>query len=349
MQRKEEIEKIERYIKGESGEDEIKYIESLFILNGEENYILKEQLRKDWQYIFNEKPQEARDLIMSLDRIHHLIRKSENSDRNKPVQRFMRLYAKAAAILILPLLIGGGIYVQYLMKTINPVTENQVYSTIYSPMGSRVSFILPDSTTGMLNSGSHLTYSLPFINNRHIELEGEAWFDVKRDEKHPFEVKTGNSSVKVTGTTFNLSAYPAENYVEVVLVEGKVEFDYSKEGKKVIINPSERLVYKNKNFVKLKVDPAKYYGWIEGKLIFRGDQMSEVVRRIERWYNVKIIIADKELERYSFRATFEDDPIEEVLKCLALTSPIGYKIIPRALLPDSTFNKEEIVIYKLKI
>ena len=76
----------------------------------------------------------------------------------------------------------------------------------------------------MLNSGSKLSYSLPFNNNRQIKLEGEAWFEVNHDEDHPFEISTGNSTVKVLGTSFNMSAYPAENYVEVVLQKGKVEF-----------------------------------------------------------------------------------------------------------------------------
>ena len=74
--------------------------------------------------------------------------------------------------------------------------------------------------------------------------------------------------------------------------------------------------------------------------------MAEVARRIERWYNVKVIIADKELEKYSFRATFQDDSLEEVLKLLAMTSPIRYKINPRRLHADGTYESEEITIFK---
>ena len=74
--------------------------------------------------------------------------------------------------------------------------------------------------------------------------------------------------------------------------------------------------------------------------------MAEVARRIERWYNVKVNLADKELEKYSFRATFQDDSLEDVLKLLAMTSPIRYKITPRKLLPDGTYDAEKIIIYK---
>jgi ferric-dicitrate binding protein FerR (iron transport regulator) len=349
MAKNQELEKIERYIKGESDENEKRYIESLFINNGEENYILRNLIKEDWNNIFKDKIKEDCDLKELLDRIHHEIRKNESLNRNKPFKRFIGIYVKAAAILVLPLLIAGGLLFGYLLKKGKPIADRQAVTTIYAPMGSRVSFILPDSTSGMLNSGSHLSYSLPFSGNRHVELEGEAWFDVNKDEEHPFEINAGKSQVKVLGTTFNISAYPAENYIEVVLVEGKVEFNNEKDGEKVNMNPSERLVCQSDNITKLSVDPSKYYAWTEGKLVFRGDPMAEVARRIERWYNVKIIIADKELERYSFRGTFQDDSIEEVLRFLSLTSPIGYKVIPRTLMSDGTYRKEEITIFKLKI
>jgi transmembrane sensor len=223
-------------------------------------------------------------------------------------------------------------------------TEQQVSSSIYAPLGARVSFNLPDGTTGMLNSGSHLSYSLPFTNNRQVKLEGEAWLEVKRDENHPFEISTGNSTVKVLGTSFNMSAYPAENYVEVVLQQGKVEFLDNKGDEKVTMLPSERLVFKNGNISKSVTDPAKYNAWTEGKLVFRGDPVAEVARRIERWYNVKVELADLELEKYSFRATFEDDKLEEVLRLLSMTSPIRYQITPRMLLADGTYEKEKVTI-----
>ena len=76
--------------------------------------------------------------------------------------------------------------------------------------------------------------------------------------------------------------------------------------------------------------------------------MAEVARRIERWYNIKVELADKELERFSFRATFEDDSLEEVLKLLSMTSPIRYKIVPRELNANGTYQKERVILYKSK-
>jgi ferric-dicitrate binding protein FerR (iron transport regulator) len=83
--------------------------------------------------------------------------------------------------------------------------------------------------------------------------------------------------------------------------------------------------------------------------VFRGDQMSEVARRIERWYNVKVELSDKQLEKYTFRATFIDDSLEDVLRFLSMTSPIKYTVIPSTLLSDGTYEKEKAIIHLRKI
>jgi transmembrane sensor len=340
-----DFDKIERYIKGEAEESETKYVDSFFI-NGEDNLYFKNCLNKDWELILNRDTSHDVNLNHLLERIHYIIIKNETLKRQKPLQKLIRIYTKAAAIMLIPILVAGGFAYSYLSHFGKTPIVKQVNSTIFAPLGARVSFNLPDGTTGMLNSGSHLTYSLPFITNRIIRLEGEAWFDVKHDEKQPFKINAGNSIVKVLGTSFNLSAYPAENYVEIVLKEGNVEYFGNKGDEKVTMQPSERLIFQNGKIYKSLVDPAKYYSWTDGKLIFRGDAMAEVARRIERWYNVKINISSRELEKYSFRGTFQDDSLEDVLRFLCLTSPIKFKITPREQMADGTFKKEEVTIYK---
>lgn len=343
----EEIEKIERYIKGLADNNESAYVQSSF-LNGEENSTLRLILEKDWDCFLSDTSTSEVDLYYLLDRIHHEIKKKESQKRHGPMQKFINIYSRVAAILLIPLLIATGLFYKYLGNLENKFIEQKVNTTIYAPMGSRVSFNLPDGTVGMLNSGSHLSYSLPFINYRNVKLEGEAWFEVTHDEKHPFEINAGSSTVAVLGTNLNVSAYPAENYVEVVLQHGKVEFIDDKLNEKVAMLPSERLVFQNGNINKSVIEPSKYNAWTQGKLVFRGDPMAEVGRRLEQWYNVKVVLADKELDKFSFRGTFEDDKIEEVLRLLTMTSPIIYQVIPGSLLSNGTFEKEKIVIYLKK-
>lgn len=344
MLTKEDVAKIEQYIDGLSNDIDKVYVESLFS-QGENNNDLRSFLQKDWATHINKDTKGEENLSYLLDRIHHIIRKNEIIDSRKPFQKFLRIYMKVAAILIFPLLIAGG-FIYYSSVAHHKMNGEQlVLYTIYAPQGSRVAFNLPDGTSGMLNSCSTLSYSLPFNDKRQVQFEGEAWFEVSHDEEHPFEISTGNSKVKVLGTSFNLSAYPSENYVEIVLQKGELEFQHNESGDKVLMIPSERLVCQKGIITRSVTDAGKYNSWTEGKLVFRSDPMAEVARRIERWYNVKVVIADHELEKYSFRATFMDDKLEEVLRCLSLTSPIRYRIIPRKLSQDGTFKKEEVIFY----
>lgn len=349
MLKSEEIERIKRFTeKEEIDEHEMEWIESLFINDEKSNCSLKQLLENDWEVILNESDNQRLDCQKLLGRIHHEISEDGNPIKPRTRERFIRYYMKISAVFFLPLIICGSIIYSIHNNQLKDNNMQNVSATVIAPMGSRVEFILPDSTKGMLNSGSSISYAIPFTTNRKVKLEGEAWFEVTHDEKHPFEIQAVRSTVRVLGTRFNICASTADNFVEVVLQEGKVEFQ-APDGYQVIeLQPSERLSFQNGTINRLKVDPTKYSSWTQGRLVFRNDPMEEVVRRIEKWFNVKITLADKELAGYSFRATFEDDTLEEVLKCLSQTSPIGCKISPRVLLPDGTYKKEEVEIYKIR-
>lgn len=343
-----ELEKIERYVKGVADDSEIAWVESLFS-NGDHNSQLRFLLEKDWNSLVSDSSSQEADLNHLLDHIHHLIRKNEQVKEQSVLRRFTRVYMKAAAILMVPLIAGGGLVYKYLADHAKVKADLQVSSIIYAPLGARVSFNLPDGSKGMLNSGSNLTYTTPFNSNRQVKLEGEAWFEVTRDEQNPFEISSGGSTINVLGTKFNVMAYPEESYIEVVLEEGKVEFLDNAHANAITILPSERLVSRSGKITKSVTDPLKFKAWTKGRMVFNNDPMAEVARRIERWYNVQVVLADKELEKYSFRGTFEDDKLEEVFRLLSMTSPIRYKIIPRKLLPNGTYEKEKVTIYLKKL
>lgn len=337
------LHKIQSYFSGEANDEDKAWVESQF-LEGEKNHKLRTLLEKDWNSILKDNSTEEKDLSRVLDRVHHLIIREDYQNKQRMFSRMARAYMKAAAVLLVPLFMTA-VFLYFQSGLVWTEGGNKAKSTIYAPLGSRVAFNLPDGTTGMLNSGSELTYSTPFNKNRLVSLVGEAWFEVAEDQKHPFEVYAVNSAVRVLGTSFNLNAYPSENYVEVVLKEGEVEFTDNKNGRKVTLRPNERLVCKNGNFTRTEADPEKYLAWTQGRMVFNNDPMAEVARRIERWYSARVILADKELEEYSFRGTFEDDKLEEVMRLLALTSPIRYEIKPRKLLSDGSFEKETVIIY----
>lgn len=342
-----EFERIERYVSGSAADSDREFVESLLAEGGANSY-LRRCMEKDWDSTAGQSDSSEADLARLLDRIYHRIRKGESETTMRPLQKVLRIYMKTAAVLLIPLMIAGVLLNKYLPGRQKLMENESTTARIFAPMGSRVSFSLPDGTKGMLNSGSHLEYATPFISDRKVKLEGEAWFEVKRDEKHPFLIAAGSSVVKVLGTDLNVSAYSDENYIEVVLNSGKIEYLSGLSKERIILMPSERLVCHKGRIGKSKVDPEKYNAWTGGRLIFRGDPMAEVARRIERWYNVRIVVADRELEKYSFRATFQDDSLENVLTFLAMTSPIRYEISPKKSLPDGTIEKQQITIYRKK-
>jgi len=329
------------FVNGKSSDDEVNEIIDM-IAAGKDNPLLRKLLEDDWNSISDSDITSDNNISSVLDSIHHRISLNEFGRARSLTQRLTNIYYRIAAVILIPLLAGSGFL---LLKDRAVTSEKAPKTSIYAPAGSRVSFTLPDGTEGMLNSGSTLAYEMPFINERSVALTGEAWFEVSHDEKHPFMVDAGDLDLTVLGTSFNVSAYPEEGYVEVVLESGKVLVDSDHYTEGMIMSPSEKLVYENGRVTRSTTDPSKYSSWTDGKLVFRSDSMSEVARRIERWYNVRVEIMDDDLEKYSFRATFEDDPLEEVLKFLSMTSPIRYEITPRYLAEDSTYTRSVVKIY----
>nr|WP_321411962.1 FecR domain-containing protein [uncultured Carboxylicivirga sp.] len=337
---------LEQFIQNRLSEPEEKEVRSL-LAEGEKNEELRRYFKTKFNGFIDNDLDYPHDVGYILDRVHHKINSERSHLEIKPVNKFLKWYSRAAAILLIPLLIAGSIklFMDY-QETLRLKYEMPLLSKVMAPMGSRVQFTLPDGTTGYLNSGSTLEYHVPFVNSRKVNLLGEAWFDVTHDPNHPFEVSSGSSKIKVLGTQFNCNAIPDDHFMEVILEEGKVEFSTKGLKNNVIMKPDERLILQDNVLNVSEVDASKFTAWKEGKLVFRSDPMKEVIRRMERWYNVDIELKNPELDEYVFRGTFQDDTLEEVLKYLSLTSPIKYKITERQLQKDGTVSKKKVLLYK---
>jgi ferric-dicitrate binding protein FerR (iron transport regulator) len=186
-----------------------------------------------------------------------------------------------------------------------------------------------------------------------VKLTGEAYFNIISNHKKPFIVSTKNVDVKATGTSFNVMAYADEQITEVTLLKGQVEVFKKKDDKissMSVLKPNESFVYNSlSDSTKIQyVNSAEKLSWIDGKLIFKYKPFEEVISKINRWYNVNIIIKDELLDSYIYYGTFQDETLEEVLKLLMYTAPIGYKDIERERKEDGTFEKRKIEIYYRK-
>lgn len=259
-----------------------------------------------------------------------------------------QMYSRIAAVLFIPLLAVSLYYI--FGKTDNHGNAEIVsMAEIYAPEGSRVEFLLPDSTTGWLNSGSQLRYPVEFEKERRVSLSGEAFFNVKKRNGETFFVDVTDMGIKVLGTKFNISAYENDKVTEVVLTEGRVEVTGKTGTYSQVLAPDEKLSFsrENKTVTLSGVDAGRVSSWKDGYLVIDNEPLEEVVSRMERWYNAEIIILDEALRKYRFRATFRDEPLEEVLRLIAITTPIQYHIEKRET-DEAGVVKKRIATLKMR-
>lgn len=219
----------------------------------------------------------------------------------------------------------------------NISTEKLKYNTLTIPYGKRFDIILSDGTHVFLNSGSSIKYPIKFIpgNLRKVFLEGEAFFDVTKDEKHPFLIEAQSLDVKVLGTKFNVTTYPGDSETEVVLVEGSVSLSSSEnksDGEQnVILKPGFKGTFDNveQTISTQNVNTSIYTSWVEGIIVFRNVPFEDIIKKLERQYNVTIINNNRDLAKEAFNASFEIDreTIDEVLHYFNKVHQIKYKII----------------------
>jgi len=337
--------------------------EILCVLEDPKNDILlKEELKSQFIQINSKRNEELvnpgnpASMDRLLDRLHHQIRLQEEKNTVKAgkKKRILIFFAKAAAILILPLLAYSAFMTFKTPTTNNHELADIVWQTVKTPAGTQTDFLLPDSSHVWLNSGSVLEYPVPFEKNiRQVKLSGEAFFDVKKDPDYPFIVNAGELNVEVKGTRFNVCNFIGEKHSELILESGSVRLftgQYTDNKTLAFIKPGERAImdYKENKLSVSKTDTEKYTSWKEGLLIFRDDKMDEVVTKLNRKFNVEISLKDKELKGYVYTATFSNESLSQILKLLKISAPIEYLVYKPEQRPDNSFSKQKIVFIKRK-
>ena len=208
------------------------------------------------------------------------------------------------------------------------------YNELKVPYGKRFTVILSDSTIVKLNAGSSLKYPVKFFDgqNRQVFLTGEGYFDVHKDKDHPFIVTSDDRDVRVLGTKFNISAYSEDREIKTVLVEGSVSVYDSKQGydekTAKLLEPGYKAEWDKfyKKLVFEKVDTDLYTGWIDGKLVIKKMMFKNIVKKLERQYNVRIQSNYPKLDNQIFTATFDVETLPEVLKTFNEETPFEFQI-----------------------
>lgn len=213
-----------------------------------------------------------------------------------------------------------------------PVKTASIYNEIFIPNGEIFKLKLSDGTLVWLNAGSKLRFPQSFDNtdnNRTVYLEGEAFFEVKKNKNKPFIVNTQEVDVKVLGTKFNITSYENDDYIATTLVEGSVSvYENRTPDNGVILTPSFQANYNKfgNNFIKEKVDIDNYTAWMHNRLVINNLKFSEILVKLERRYSVKIINNAENLKDEFFEGEFVDEDIKSVLKTISISTPFSYEI-----------------------
>ena len=271
------------------------------------------------------------------------------NEKNKPTGTLTLFLKIAAAILLL--ISGTALLTWHITsKNITP-QELSEYTSISSPLGSKCSIILPDSTMVWLNAGSKITYPKNFNDyERRLTLVGEAFFDVTSNKEKPFMVQTSDILVRAFGTKFNIKAYPEECKVDIQLLNGK---NLSEE---IILKPNEKVIYHKKNNqltgvksdseysfdstnsklnnikktesieINSNIKTELYTSWKDRRWIIEGENLENFAKILERRYNITIVFANNELKAVKFTGIIENETIEQIMEALRLTSPLTFEM-----------------------
>lgn len=266
-----------------------------------------------WDHSFGNMPD------LSDERIFKAI-----SDTAKPVKinlrkLFMRMASSAAII--------SAVAMSLFYWNENRLLTKYNDMTVEVGQGQKSDISLPDGTKVHLNADSKLCYGSHFNGKqRQVELIGEAYFDVAKDAQSPFIVKAGDIQVQALGTSFNVKAYPEDETITTYLAEGSVVVTSLTQS--INLNPGEIAVYSQKETqitMKKEEDDRMFTAWMSNEMVFNDEPILNIVKQLERNYNVKFELKSDKLNDITFTGTLKNASLQSTLYALQFTSSISYK------------------------
>lgn len=215
----------------------------------------------------------------------------------------------------------------------NDIDDKISFNTVSVPRGGQYQVVLPDGTNIWLNSESSLTYPVKFKGlERHVELKGEAYFEVAQDRRMPFTINANNVNIKVLGTHFNVMAYGNEPSVKTTLLEGSVMLN--SHDRQALLVPGQQAAVANSggkidvNYV--NTDDA--VSWKNGYFVFRNENLVSIMRKVARWYDVDVEY-ESDVSHVVFGGSVSRAKnIEELLNNIQLTGSVHFKIEGRRVI-----------------
>ena len=328
MMEKQNIEKIgwdlvARFLAGEATQEEQSRVES-WINESDSNKKELEEIKKIMEETGQYYQLKRFHEDDALDAIRTKIQETSPSREKSPVIGKRKVYTlfRYAAIGLLAVALGISGYYFGFRGEAHP--SIQLVASLNTDIPKEV--ILPDGSVVTLNSNSEISYPSRFRKKiREVEIAGEAFFNVTPDPNRPFVITAGETQIKVLGTSFNVSAYPGSETVEVVVETGKVQVMQKVKDHKnsafVMLDPGQMASFsvKDKKLVKKTNDDPNYIAWKTKSLVFEKARLSYVIENLKKTYNVEIETNGLDDNELVLTAQFNNKPIDFVLDVIRLT------------------------------
>jgi ferric-dicitrate binding protein FerR (iron transport regulator) len=262
----------------------------------------------------------------------------ENMERKTTPRRIHAPWLRIAAVIILSA--GLGFLGNSILNQIQSTRMQGQFTEIIVPVGEKSQVLLADGTHVWINSGSRFTYPVNFVRTREVTLDGEAYFDVKKSKRTEFVVNTHDARIRVMGTSFNVKSYPGDR-TQTTVVSGLVRVESKRAGiKSVLIRPDQMAVLKTGDVEEMKTETVTQQltvmesintetltSWKDQMLVFADETFGDIAVKMERWYNIKILIEDEKIRSARYTGKFvHNETVYEVLKAIELTTPIMYEV-----------------------
>ncbi len=266
-----------------------------------------------------------KDLDTQFDsyEVYEKIMESINQrEKLKRKNRIVNSYRWALGSIALFILLGVG-YTLWSGKTL----QEPVYQELYAEKGDKLIVVLPDGSKVWLNSDSKLSYSSNFNEkSRNVILDGEAYFEVAKNKKRPFKVQTDKIAINVLGTSFNVSAYSSDDFIKTTLDEGSIVVeDLLDKNKQFTMVPKQTTYYEKANQEYSIVEnqySSEMSSWRFNRFAFRNATLKEVLKTLNRKFDVEFIVEDPQLEKYTYTFTSKLKNLEDILYIMKSITPI---------------------------
>jgi ferric-dicitrate binding protein FerR (iron transport regulator) len=295
-----------------------------------------------------------------------VIEANEEFETEKP-SFFRSIFSKRLTIIsfiALIILSSSAIYFLSGKKNVTAAAKQEI-SSVVTKNGNRTKIVLPDGSQVWLNAGSNLDYNNSTFNKelREVSLNGEAYFDVTKNEAKPFIIHTKKMDVRVVGTAFNIRSYNDEKIAEASLIRGSIEVTLKdRKDQKILLKPNEKISInteeekqpglKTNEKIAVKQSPAipqivvnelklnptnniiPEIAWTQNRLYFEDQSLEDIAPMLEKWFGKTVIIQNQNLKKIRYTGNFENETIENVLSYLKLSKSFNFKI-----------ENESVVIY----